>query len=146
MESEEKKGSVKLPAWAYRPEIVSYVCDHYAGTEGKGEVGKRQHRIFIWEAGPDLVMGNTVAFATHLRERFGLLASPVYIAGMLHMLLRELGEEVKKGWNAQRTGNHVGEYTPPTPEVVVVGRAGYLPRLAAPSASDGGDNEEEEAT
>lgn len=117
----------EIPGWAYRPEIIDYIVESYAGVEVRGDVGRNTHRVFIWEDSENIVMGNTIAFSDHLRTRFGLLASARSICSVLHKVMRELGEEAKKGWTVTTSGDHIGEYKPPVPEIMVIGHAGDPP-------------------
>jgi hypothetical protein len=79
-----------IPGWARRPDIISYVIDCYAGTDVvEGNSVKR--RVYVWEDGDEIKMGNTEAFAEHLEKKYELLrVSP----SALHTMLRELGETV----------------------------------------------------
>lgn len=71
--------------WYEQPEVLAYVINAYAGTEG-------QKRQYIWEdLDGNIVIGNSRAFADHLGERFGLKLKPTTWMD-LHELLRALGE------------------------------------------------------
>jgi hypothetical protein len=105
-----------LPGWARRPEILDYVIECYAGTE-KVE-GGRARRVYLWEDGPDIKMGNTEAFAQHLCKRFDLLR--VHTSD-LHNLLRQMGEVIQKHRPHAPPGASRG-WVPPEPEEWVVGQ------------------------
>jgi len=94
------------PRWAQRDDIISYIVDCYAGTEPKGDHGQARRRVYLWEdpRTGDVMMGNTEAFAEHLRERFDLLQDMRTIAQAVHKLLRELGEVLRPLTTRERRG------------------------------------------
>lgn len=78
----------KKLAGKHADDIVAYVCDCYAGVEGR----KRQ---FIWvDEKKDVVIGNCRAFGDHVAVKFGLDANPTFWMH-IHALLRALGEVVQ---------------------------------------------------
>lgn len=95
-----------LARWTRRPDVIEYVIECYVGTEK--QEGSKPRRVFIWEDGNEIKMGNTTSFTAHCCERFGLLrADPSEV----HALLRALGETIaqhkphgprigKTGWKA----------------------------------------------
>lgn len=109
--------------WTHRPEILSYVIDSYAGTE-KPEGQGASRRVFIWEDGAEIKMGNTEAFMLHLCAKFDLILTASSGAS-LHELLRELGECVqshKEHAPRSLTGPSAGKFRQPEPDEWVVGR------------------------
>jgi hypothetical protein len=71
--------------WYEKPEVLDYMIECYAGTEGR----KRQ---FIWEtAAGDVVIGNARAFSDHVSDKFGLHLAHTSWSG-LHEAMRMLGE------------------------------------------------------
>lgn len=108
-------------AWIRRPEILDYVIESYAGQDDKPD-GRGKRRVFIWQAGEEIVMGNAEAFIVHLNEKFGMVL-PLSASSALHELLRALGEQVKRNHETHDfNGRKVGQFKQPEPEEWVVGR------------------------
>lgn len=107
-------------AWIRRPEILDYVIESYAGLDDKPE-GRGQRRVFIWERGNEIVMGNCEAFIEHLNEKFGLVLA-LSATSALHDLLRQLGEAAKRRHETHEfNGKKVGTFNQPEPDEWVVG-------------------------
>jgi hypothetical protein len=108
--------------WTHRPTIMSYIVDCYAGTEPlPGSTQPR--RVFLWEEGELVKMGNTEAFLAHLVARFRLTVSSTGTT-VIHTLLRELGERVLPPCPDKRARRPVGDrlFKAPDPDSWVVGR------------------------
>jgi hypothetical protein len=104
--------------WVEKPEILSYIIDCYAGVEGSGGHRKRQ---FIWEEqNGDIVIGNARAFTDHVRERFGLRATPTSWAAV-HKVLHDLGEVASP--YSPRTHIRGGRFRNQEPEVRILKKA-----------------------
>lgn len=101
--------------WIFRPEILDYIIDSYAGVEGR-------RRVFIWEDGDAIKMGNAEAFALHLADRFELLPDTGR-ASQIHGLLRELGEKVNSyPEKRSKPTPGVGTFSQPEPEEWVIAK------------------------
>jgi hypothetical protein len=107
-----------LPKWSMRPDILAYIIEAYAGTDESPGKGPRR-RVFIWEDGSDIMMGNCEAFSIHLQSKFELLK--VHPSD-LHRLLRELGEKVQHHKPHAPRGEAKVEYRQPEPDEWVVGQ------------------------
>lgn len=108
--------------WARRPEILDYIIEAYAGTEPLPDIANRSRRVFIWQEGEEILMGNTEAFLDHLRKKFNLILT-ASATSTIHSLLRELGESVQ---SHKQHGPKIGEggkFKQPEPESWVVGVA-----------------------
>lgn len=106
-----------LPKWTLRPDVISYIIDAYAGTDEVPD-SKRKRRVFIWEDGDEIKMGNCEAFAIHLEAKFELIRVQ---PSDLHAMLRELGEVVQAHKpHAPKTAREV-KYVPPEPDEWVIG-------------------------
>jgi hypothetical protein len=106
--------------WTHRPDIISYVCDCYAGTE-PGVAGGPKRRVWLWEEAGLIMMGNTQAFYEHLCQRFELLPSKTGAAS-LHTMLRDLGEVVQPHKPHGPRGPITGAYQVPEADSWVVGK------------------------
>lgn len=107
--------------WARRPEILNYIIDAYAGTEPCAD-SARSRRVFIWQEGTEIKMGNTEAFLAHLQAKFGLILT-ASATSTIHSLLRELGEVAQAHKpHGPRIGAG-GKFKQPEPESWVVGIA-----------------------
>lgn len=107
--------------WTHRPEILSYVIDSYAGVEKTDSTGLPR-RVFIWEDGTEIKMGNTEAFMCHLAERFELIKTNGSVPA-LHQLLRDLGEQIATHAAHTRSseGPRAGRFKPSEPDEWVIG-------------------------
>lgn len=107
--------------WARRPEILDYIIEAYAGTEPLPD-STRSRRVFIWQEGAEIKMGNTEAFLAHLQARFNLILT-ASATSTIHSLLRELGEVAQAHKpHGPRIGAG-GKFKQPEPESWVVGVA-----------------------
>lgn len=108
--------------WFLRPEILNYIIDSHAGVEER-DTGHRvkARRVFIWvEPSGDVVIGNTQAFALHLREKFQLLNTA--LASDIHQVMRDLGEVVDPDYpktRAERKGKT--NWKEPAPDSKIIG-------------------------
>lgn len=100
------------------PDIRQQIIDAYQGVEelDTGAAHPRKQRVFLWEDGPRIMMGNAPAFA----EFLGVSWSTV------HKVLRDAGHQL---WNAPRVerGEIVNEFVDPLPfaeQIGVVEKAG----------------------
>lgn len=110
----------KRPRWSERPDIVSYVCEAYAGIEPK-EGSRAKRRVFLWEEGKNIMMGNVQAFGLHLAEKFQLPCGTIgAVTAPIHKMLIELGERARSE-NKTHPGSH-GKYREPGPEKWVAKR------------------------
>jgi hypothetical protein len=119
--------AAKPQRWIMRPEIIDYIIESYAGIERDG----RPRRVFIWEEGAEVYMGNCEAFLQHLAKRFELVVT-LSATSQIHELLRELGEQVLSSATdrAPRSPTPVGRFKQPEPEQWL------LPRRPTPSPND----------
>lgn len=105
--------------WIFRPEIVSYIIDSYAGTEAKEGISVKR-RVFIWEESKDIKMGNCEAFVAHLARRYDLLnPNPSDV----HALLRDLGERVLPETPGKQRRGKPGRFKQPDPDEWTIGKA-----------------------
>jgi hypothetical protein len=108
------------PMWSLRPDLVSYVVDCYGGTEEVA--GGRVRRVFLWEEGDEVLMGNTEAFTIHLGQKFGLNLG-AGDAASIHSMLREMGERILPAIEGRRQlGKARGKWRQPDPEAKVIRR------------------------
>lgn len=110
----------KLPRWTQRPDVLAYVIDCYAGTDTIGD-GRKKRRVFLWEDGDMIKMGNTEAFALHLAARYDLIINTA-LPATLHALLRALGEDVQLHKPHAPRGIAKKAFKQPDAEEWVVGR------------------------
>jgi hypothetical protein len=102
--------------WFEKPEVLDHIIESYAGIDGR----KRQ---FIWEElSGDTVIGNSRAFADHLRAKFGIaeLGDKSWMA--VHEALRALGEVAQV--HAPHRAVHGRKFINQRPEVHVIKRGG----------------------
>jgi hypothetical protein len=113
--------AAKLPRWTQRPDVLEFIVDSYVGLDASGNGGPPR-RVFIWEEGSEIVMGNCEAFSLHLRDKFGLLR--VHPSDV-HALLRALGEQIHQyDRRAARNPSSpaAGRFKQPDPDKWVVGK------------------------
>lgn len=109
-----------ISMWMKRPDILSYIIDCYAGLEPT-EGGGPSRRVFLWEDGSNVMMGNTEAFLQHLERQFELIPHRGG-ASMMHALLRELGEAAQQHKPHAPRGIADRPYKSPDAEEWIVGR------------------------
>jgi hypothetical protein len=92
--------------YARDPKLEQAVLDAYMGVDEKNQ----RKRVFMWEDGPKVMMGNTVAFAQFLGASWATV----------HQILRENGHTL---WNSPKIGRGeiVNEFVAPEAESEVVG-------------------------
>lgn len=106
-------------------EVLGYVINAYAGTEPSPTNPHILRRVYLWETAGDVMMGNTEAFARHLKRRFpGLRVDPSEV----HALLRALGEQVAPQGSRRPATGPGGKFRQPAPEEWVVARGAKKPR------------------
>lgn len=101
----------------YSTKTTQAIVEAYVGVEEKkGSRGKHRHRVFMWEDGPNIMIGNAPAFANFL----GISWSTV------HAVLRQHGHTL---WNSPKIGRGdiVNEFIAPEPEAEIIGHVPEIP-------------------
>ncbi|MFZ3020255.1 MAG: hypothetical protein WA051_01895 [Minisyncoccia bacterium] len=112
-----------LPLWIKADEVVGYIINAYAGIDESPNRPGRMRRVFLWEDGDEIKMGNAEAFVMHLGQKFGKKLKPAD-ASAVHALLRELGESLTPHLRGHAkpsdTSSKIGRFKQPDPEEWVV--------------------------
>lgn len=104
-----------VPSWLRRADVLAYVIDAYAGVEETRPGIMR--RLFLWEAGDEVLMGNAEAFVLHLIDRFDLpLKRSTSHASSIHRLLRALGEPVNERYQRHGGSPASKKFKQPAPD------------------------------
>lgn len=94
------------------PEVEKAILDAYMGVEDKTKRGKKHgpSRVFMWEDGTDIMMGNAAAFAEFLDISWATV----------HAVLRKHGHTL---WNSPKVnrGEIVNEFIEPEPYAEIIG-------------------------
>jgi len=122
------KGRLTLVDWLQRDEVLGYIINAYAGVDAVPSNPGIMRRVFLWEEGDEVKMGNAEAFVLHLGRQFGRNLK-TGDASVLHWLLRELGESIsshKKREPPRANSPAAGRFRQPDPDEWVV--RGKTPR------------------
>jgi hypothetical protein len=84
--------------WKVRWDIISYVVDCYAGTEEKDGAKLNQfatRRMFLWQEGGEVRLGNIEAFTVHVQSKFDLYCVTARcLTTRINRVLLDMGERI----------------------------------------------------
>ncbi len=113
-----------MSEWLRQDQVLGYIINAYAGVEPISAEMSKMRRVFLWEEGHEVKMGNAEAFMIHLGKRFDR-ETKAMDASELHRLLRDLGDSMTPhSKQAPRRANspRAGQFRQPDPEEWVVRR------------------------
>lgn len=120
-----KRTELTLEQWLHQDDVLGYIVNAYQGVDAVPSRPGLMRRVFLWEEGHEVKMGNAEAFILHLGGRFGRSVRSGD-ASALHKLLRDLGEAIalhRKHEPRRADGPGAGRFRQPDPDEWVVRRS-----------------------